>query len=208
MPTTTTALAATASCTSRTMSAWWAETVSRIAGWMRLSSRIWRGMMRHTICNGGHAMELRALLILLPCLLLQAPAAFAADEPEVVYGKFHRAAMAGDLEEMLKYGPAQRRAEIRGMSAASKDAALKMAQFMMPRAFTVERKLPAKGGATLIVSGPGDVGGGRLQPIYGTVRMLMENGEWKVDEASWSTDKPAILSSAPADKAPAKGAAP
>jgi hypothetical protein len=164
------------------------------------------------------AMKLRAiaLLILLPFVMLQAPAALAAEEPDAVYAKFHRAAMAGDLEEMLKYGPAQRRNEIRGMSAASKDAALKMAQFMMPRAFTVERTMVAGNGgrATLIVSGPGDAGGGKLEKIYGTVRMLMENGEWKVDEASWSSEKPSILASpAPAaarpaaDKSPAKGAA-
>jgi len=146
-----------------------------------------------------------ALLLLLPYLI--APPALAADAPEAVYARFHRAAMAGDLEEMLKHGPAQRRTEIRSMSPASKDAALKMAQFMMPRAFTVERTIVAGNGrATLIVSGPGDGGGGKLQPIYGTVRMLTENGEWKVDEASWSTDKPAILSAAPA--APAKAAAP
>src|SRR5258706_15305706 len=99
---------------------------------MRLSSRICRGM-RHTICNGGHAMKLRAiaLLILLPQLTLLPRATLAADEPDVVYGKFHRAAMAGDLEEMLKYGPAQRRAEIQAMSAPSKEAALRMAQYMM-----------------------------------------------------------------------------
>jgi hypothetical protein len=159
-------------------------------------------------------MRLRAiaLLLLLPsCLVLQARAALAADAPEAVYAKFHRAAMAGDLEEMLKHGPAQRRTEIRSMSPASKDAALKMAQFMMPRAFTVERTIMASNGrATLIVSGPGDGGGGKLQPIYGTVRMLTENGEWKVDEASWSTDKPAILTAAPpaAPKGPAPVLAP
>ena len=154
-------------------------------------------------------MRLRAvaLLILLQCLV--APPALAADAPDVVYARFHRAAMAGDLEEMLKHGPAQRRTEIRSLSPASKDAALKMAQFMMPRAFTVERTIVGNNGrATLIVSGPGDSGSGKLQPIYGTVRMLTENGEWKVDEASWSTDKPAILSAAPAGKGPAKAAAP
>ena len=48
-------------------------------------------------------MKLRAiaLLILLPFVMLQAPAALAAEEPDAVYAKFHRAAMAGDLEEML-----------------------------------------------------------------------------------------------------------
>jgi hypothetical protein len=139
-------------------------------------------------------------------------ASLAADEPEVVYGKFHRAVMAGDLEEMLKYGPAQRRAEILGLSASSKEAALRMAQFMMPRAFALNWKTVQANGraATLIVSGPwADEGTTKLETMYGTVRMLLENGEWKVDEASWSSEKPAIVGAAkpPADgKAAAKAA--
>ena len=44
MPTTTTALAVMAACTSRTMSAWWPATLSRMAGWMCCSSRMGRGM--------------------------------------------------------------------------------------------------------------------------------------------------------------------
>jgi hypothetical protein len=40
--------------------------------------------------------------------------------------------------------------------------------------------------------------------MYGTVRMLMENGEWKVDETSWSNERPAILATPkPAAPAPA-----
>ena len=156
-------------------------------------------------------MRLTAALVLLALLPL---AAAAAEEPEAVYAKFHRAVMAGDLEEMLKYGPAQRRAEMRGLSETHREAALKMAQFMMPRAFTLERKtLQAKGRATLIVSGPGDLGRQKLGTMYGVVAMLMENGEWKVDEVSWSEEKPAILATpkaaaqpAAADKAAPKAA--
>ena len=40
-------------------------------------------------------------------------AALAADEPEVVYAKYHRAAMASDLDDMLNFGPAKRRAVCR-----------------------------------------------------------------------------------------------
>lgn len=161
-------------------------------------------------------MKLRIVVafLLLPFSSL---AAWAADEPEAVYAKFHRAAMAGDLDDMLKYGPANRRAEMQGLSAAHRQAALKMAQFMMPRAFTLERKaVHSNGRATLVVSGPGDSGGGRLQTIYGTILMVTEGGEWKVDEASWSNEKPALLAAPksapqaarPAAKSPAAKAAP
>jgi hypothetical protein len=140
-----------------------------------------------------------ALLALLPL------AAFAAEEPEVVYAKFHRAVMAGDLQEMLKYGPAQRRAEMRGLSEAHKEAALKMARYMMPRAFMLERKnVHANGTATLIAIGPWDVGQQKLGTIYGVVRMITENGEWKVDESNWSNEKPANLAT---PKSPAPGPA-
>ena len=152
-------------------------------------------------------MNLRTLTAI--ALLSCSPLAPAADEPETVYAKFHRAAMAGELDEMLKYGPAARRAEMQGMSAAHREAALKMAQFMTPRAFTLERKtVHSNGRATLVVSGPGDSGGGALSKIYGTVAMLTERGEWKVDQANWSTEKPAILNTPkPAPQTASKPAA-
>ena len=143
-------------------------------------------------------------------LLLAALPALAADEPEAVYAKYHRATMAGELEEMLRHGPAARRAEIQGMSESSRNAALKMAQFMMPRAFTMERKVVNPNGraAELIVSGPGEGGNsGKMETTYGTVRMLLEGGVWKVDDVSWNAEKPAILAAPKSAPAPAAGKA-
>jgi len=148
-----------------------------------------------------------ALLVLLPLAALPAR---SADAPEVVYGKFHRAVMAGDLEEMFRHGPAQRRAELQGMSAARKEATLKLAQFMMPRAFKLEQRTLHSGGrATLVVSGTGAMGPRGLEAMYGIVTMLQERGEWKVDEANWSNERPAVLGaakSAAAEKAAPKAA--
>jgi hypothetical protein len=150
-------------------------------------------------------MRLTAALAMLALLPLAALPARSADEPEVVYGKFHRAVMAGDLVEMFKHGPAQRRAELQGMSAARKEATLKLAQFMMPRAFRLEQRTLHSGGrATLVVSGTGDMGPKGLETMYGIVTMLQERGEWKVDEANWSNDRPANLGAAkPAAKSTA-----
>jgi hypothetical protein len=139
-------------------------------------------------------MKHSAILSLLSAafFLLPGPAA-AQEEPEAVYAKFHRAAMAGDLNDVLKYGPAKRRAEMEGLSDAHKDAALKMSQLNMPRAYVLQRKTVAPNGrATLIVSGPLE-SAGRMDTTYGTIKMLMENGEWKVEESSWSDQKPPIL---------------
>ena len=130
-----------------------------------------------------------ALFLLLPC------AAPAAEEPEVVYAKFHRAAASGDLEEMARYGPDARRAELATMSAAQKDASVKMAAVMMPRAFTLRSKLvnPDGRSARLVVSGAGEnLVGGKRETLYGEIRMVMERGEWKVNESGWSNEQPKI----------------
>ncbi|HEY8069520.1 MAG TPA: hypothetical protein VIF38_11585 [Burkholderiales bacterium] len=156
-------------------------------------------------------MKTTAILAVLAAVLAVLPrAAPAAEEPEAVYARFHRAAMAGDVDEMLKYGLAKRRAEMQGASAATREATLKLVQFMAPRAFKLENKaVNARAGrATLIVSGPFEGGRHDMDTVYGTVKMLMENGEWKVDEASWGYDKPPVLAAQkPAGPAAGKGAA-
>ena len=152
-----------------------------------------------------------ALCMVVPC------AAPAAEEPELVYAKFHRAVASGNLAEMAKYGPDARRAELAAMSDAQKDATLKMIAMMMPRAFTLRSKLvnPDGRSARLVVSGPGGpIAGGKPETLYGTIRMVVERGEWKVDESDWSNAQPRFLATpkpaAPppaADKAALKAAA-
>ena len=143
--------------------------------------------------------------LLFAAFLIVSLPAFAGDEPEVAYGKFHRAIAAADLEEAMKYAPAGRRAELASMSAAQKDAQLKMLSMLMPRAFTLLSKNVAPNGRTaqLVLTGPGQpiISGARPETMYGQVKMVNEGGEWKVDETSWSNDKPALA-------APVKQSAP
>ena len=137
--------------------------------------------------------------------------AAAADEPDVVYGKFHRAIASGNLEETLRYAPAARRAEVATMSAAQKDAQMKMLSMLLPKAFTLvdKRILPGGKNARLIVTGPGEtvIAGGGKEPMYGRVKMVIENGEWKVDELAWSNEKPSAGEVGPAVAAPSATAA-
>lgn len=137
--------------------------------------------------------------------------AFAADAPEIVYGKFHRAIAVGNLEEMMRYAPAARRAEVAAMSAAQKDAQMKMLSMLMPKAFTLVDRRIAPGGkqARLIVTGPGEtvIAGGGKEPMYGRVRMVQESGEWKVDEIAWSNEPPNAGEVGPAVAAPPAAAA-
>jgi len=148
--------------------------------------------------------------LLAAALLALAFAVPAQEQPEAVYGKFHRAIAAGDLNEMLRYAPAARRAELQGLSPAQKEASVKMMQMMLPRAFTLLSKTVAPDGKTarLVVSGPGEsLMGGKPETMYGKVAMVTERGEWKVDEVSWSNDRPSGAASAPAAR-PAAAPAP
>ena len=142
-------------------------------------------------------------------------AAFAAEEPEAVYAKFHRAVATRDLGEMLRHAPAAQRAEIAAMSPAQKDAQVKMMAAVLPRAFLVQGKTPNKGGqgVMLQVSGPAEtISGQKPETLYGSIQMLMEGGEWKVGHMNWSNTPPAGATqvrsapSAPAGKAPAAAA--
>jgi len=134
-----------------------------------------------------------------------ASAALAAEEPEIAYGKFHRAIASADLAEAMKYAPAARRTEMAAMSEAQKDAQIKMLSLMLPRAFTLMSKTVAPNGKTanLVVTGPGQpvIAGAAPEKMYGRVKMVSEGGEWKVDELAWSNERPAVAAQT---QAPAK----
>jgi hypothetical protein len=138
-----------------------------------------------------------ALLALLPLAVL------AAEEPEAVLAKYHRAAMAGNPDDMLAHSAAWQRAEAKAMSAANREASFNAARSMMPRFFTVERKtLPTEDRVTLVVSGPWESGPSGRVHVYGTALLLWEGGDWKVSEVSWSTDRPELLSTPQAAPSP------
>lgn len=139
------------------------------------------------------------LLVLFPLALP------AAEEPEAVYAKFHRAAVSGNLDEMVRYGPAAQRAELAAMSQAQKEASVKMMAALLPRAYLLQQKTVNPNGqsARLIVSGNSDFQpGDKPETLYGTIRMEMQGGEWKVAGMDWSNSRPAGLAeSRPAPKA-------
>jgi len=149
-----------------------------------------------------------AILLFLP---LAAP---AAEEPDAVYAKYHRAAFSGDLAEVARYSPAAQRAEFASMSPAQKDASVKMLRASLPRAFILRNKTVAPDGRTarLVVSGEADSPtGGKPEQLYGSIRLVLEDGEWRVAEAEWNNTPPAALSTPaprPAPAAAQKPAAP
>jgi hypothetical protein len=138
-------------------------------------------------------------------LLVAVPAA-AADDPETVYGKLHRATLAGSVEEVLSYASAGRRKEM--ASLAGKEDVVRMMALSLPKAYSVTKNDTSADGrkAHLELRGVHDSGG----PSRGNAEFVKEKGAWKVDEWSWSVLAQAPMKDAaqpePA-KAPATGPA-
>ena len=143
------------------------------------------------------------LAALASALFVSAGAALA-EEPEGAWKRYHLAVMAGDHDRMLENMLDRQQAEGRIMRPAAREQAVKAAQFVTPKIYTLERKvLTGADRATLIVSGPRDGSTGRVQ-VYGTVQLLLENNDWRVYAASWSTERPDILGTRPPEPAPAE----
>jgi hypothetical protein len=138
-------------------------------------------------------------------LLVAVPAA-AADDPETVYGKLHRATLAGSVEEVLSYASAGRRKEM--ASLAGMEDVVRMMALSLPKAYSVTKNDTSADGrkAHLELRGVHDSGG----PSRGNAEFVKEKGAWKVDEWSWSVLAQAPMKDAaqpePA-KAPATGPA-
>ncbi len=136
-------------------------------------------------------MDLRnaaGTLIAVAALLAFPLAAPAADEPEAVYAKIHSAALAANFDEMRKYGTAQKADDMAWMPAWLQQPILRFLARMIPKTYTVAGKTltPDGNGATLRLtatteSRPGE----KPETVNGTVTLVKEKGEWKVDEVRW-----------------------
>ena len=137
-------------------------------------------------------------------LLVAVPAA-AVDDPETVYGKLHRATLAGSVEEVLSYATAEKRKEM--ASLAGKEDMVRMMALSLPKAYSVTKKDVDGAKAHLEFRGVHDSGG----PSRGNAEFVKEKGAWKVDEWSWSALAQAPMKDAAqpgAAKAPATPASP
>ena len=124
---------------------------------------------------------MRALLI----AFLVAVPAFAAEEPEAVYAKFHKAGLEANFDEMRKWGSAAGAAEIAAMPAAQRQEALKFLASMLPKTYRLDRKSVEAARAILRVSSKQPQG-----TVYGVVTLIKEGGEWKVEEEKWGEPAP------------------
>ena len=111
--------------------------------------------------------------------------ALAAEEPEAVYAKFHKAGVEANFDEMRKWGSAAGAAEIAAMPAAQREEALKFLAGLLPKTYTIDSKSVSASRATLRVSSKQPQG-----TVYGVVTLLKEGGEWKVEEEKWGEPAP------------------
>jgi len=130
------------------------------------------------------------LAALVAVLALAAGPAAAQEAPEAVYLKLHRATLVHNLDEMLLYASDARRAELAGTAGSS--VMLKLISSMMPRVYTVRSTAVTPDGLRAQMRATGSFTFmGSTAPSYGTVDLVKQKGEWKVDRFEWSGDKPA-----------------
>jgi hypothetical protein len=145
-----------------------------------------------------------ALIALLP---LAAP---AQQDPESVYARFHRSLHAGDLATMIRYGSEPGASELRKTPPDQAKGMLELMKKLVPQSYTIVGKdlSPDGSRATLRATGRGaSLFGDKQETQYGTIKMVKQGGEWKVDESSWD-GKPHAAGAKPAAPAPAAAAAP
>jgi hypothetical protein len=133
-----------------------------------------------------------AFFFLLPCV------ASAEEDPEAVYGKFHRAMLAGNLDDMIKYGTPGGVTNIAKLPADKRKQVLDLMKSLMPQRFKVTGRQLSNDGTnlTLRMTGSGASAFGQNSPAQdGLVVMVKQGGEWKVDASNW---KSATTSAAPA----------
>jgi len=148
----------------------------------------------------------RARFFLAALALAAALPAAAQEQPELVYAKYHRAAIAGDVDEMMRWASEERRAELGALSPAQRSAEAKMAEATMPRGFIIRAKAvnPDGQAARLYLSGQGtDMIVDKLETLYGTARLVLQRGRWRVAGVEWTNQDPGL----PPQAAPGKPAA-
>lgn len=121
------------------------------------------------------------------------PAATATSSAEAdledVYAKLHAATLTGDVTEMRRYATTKQRAELAAMPKEQVATTVNVMSRLMPQTYKIARKNVAQDGktATLNATGLSEFG---KQEVHGTVNFELEDGEWKVANWSWSSDKP------------------
>jgi hypothetical protein len=131
-----------------------------------------------------------ACIVLIGLLVLAPGYAAAADEPEIVYQKFHQAVLGPyDPPGLFPFLSAALREQFDKDTVAALKFVNKI-QFMkdeMPRAYKLTGKTPRADGKSLrlTVAGEGRDLFKKPTQMTGTVDLINERSEWKIVELTW-----------------------
>lgn len=114
--------------------------------------------------------------------MLIAAAALAADGPEAVYAKLHRATLQGDVQAVLDHATAARRAQMAPLPG--KEDMVRMMAMSLPQTYSITSTTVSPNGRSALLRARGVHE--KLGPAQATVQLFREDGEWKVDEWSWA----------------------
>ena len=124
--------------------------------------------------------QIRLIRSLVFALGMIAMPALAQDQPETVYANFHRAGLAADYDGMRKYESAAKVNQMDPLPPAERKAILKALANLLPSSYAVVEKTVEEGATRAVLRLRG------TQPaISGTITLVKEKGEWKVDDANW-----------------------
>jgi hypothetical protein len=146
-----------------------------------------------------------ALFFLLPC-----PAA-AQEEPEAVYRKFHSALIAGNIDELNKYGTPGGAAELAKLPAEQRKGVLDLMKKFIPPSYTITARQPGTDANRLTLRARGmgtSLFGGKPEAMDGEIVMVKMGGEWKVDKSNWNSGKSGATPPRAADAAAPMQSAP
>ena len=110
-------------------------------------------------------------------------------EPEAVYRMFHDATIAGDFNELRKWGTIQSGNELAAEPAEQRQAIIAFLGGMMPKSYAVTAKNVGADKATLRLCARASEQG-KVTTLPGTVALVREKGAWKVLSTKWGGAQP------------------
>ncbi len=123
--------------------------------------------------------------------------AIAQEDPEAVYAKLHRAALAGKADEVVSYGTAAQRAELAKLPKEEREAVIGFLAKMLPATYTITEKTIAPDGNSAVLRGTGVVELIGKSDSYLLANFKKEGGVWKVEKWSWTGNKPPAAAAKP-----------
>ena len=130
------------------------------------------------------------LIVTFTVSLLTGHFAFAENPPEEVYQKYIAAIKSKNLDELNKYLTMQQRDKLNAETPEDRQKMIELIAALMPKSIRVVEQAvsPDDKTVTLKLVGIGGISGN--DEVSGTVSLVKEESEWKIDREEWSNKQP------------------